>query len=718
MKKNKNITSEYKKKVKKLFIQGPNKVLTIKAISKRIKYKGPSAMVYRIVKQLERDKFLVEVSRGKYGRATSRRSKHRSTASASGSMIGRMDKTRSGAGYVIVDGMEHDVYVPAKHLKGAMRNDIVEVEITRIKRNGKPEGYVRKIIERSIQDVIAKLYNITNRGYAYPIQEIGIKEIDIPTSDLNGAVEGDTVLLEIKYWPEKPNQSPIAAVTEVLTNYENHELSELSILTKYGFNYIFPSSISDELKQIEQQGINWNPEKREDYRDVLTYTIDPADAKDFDDALSYDEFGNGDVEVGIHIADVTHYLEKNTLLDKEARRRSTSVYLVGKVCPMLPETLSNDLCSLVEQKDRLTFAVTFRVTPENKITDYWIGKTIIRSDKRFAYEEAQEILDGKRSKFKKSLTRIKEFADSQRQARNNDGAINFDSQEIRFLLDEKKYPTDIYIKERKSTHLMVEDLMLLANKTIAHFIDKKSHGRTPLPYRVHDEPDMDKIADLAAMAKMLGFEFNYSNMNAVRASFNRLHESARKNETFHILEQLGIRSMAKAIYTTDNIGHFGLAFSHYAHFTSPIRRYADVLVHRIVYAFLQKEELHYDKSKLEAMCSHISRRERLAMEAERESIKLKQAEFMKQFEGQSFNGKISGLIDRGMFVNLEKGIGEGLVPFQLFDEAFELHRSGFSAIGQATGTIYAMGDNVRVRIVEVDVEGRRIEMEMVEEVSR
>ena len=714
MKKHKSITNEYKKKIKKLFLQDGSKELTIKSISKRINYKGPSSMIYRIIKQLEHEKFLFERSRGKYSASRPGKNQKSNKKGDNRLHVGRVDKTRSGAGYVMIDNMEFDVYVPAKYLRGAMNNDVVEVIIDRIKRNGKPEGMVRRIIERSIQDVVAKIYTITNKAYAYPLRDIGIKEIVIAREDLNGADEEDTVLLEIKYWPDKANQAPIAKVSEVLTNYESHELSELSILTKYGFNYIFPKTIENELHKIEKQGVSWNPEKREDYRDVLTMTIDPADAKDFDDALSYDEYDNGDIEIGVHIADVTHYLKKDSALDKEALRRATSVYLVGRVCPMLPETLSNDLCSLVEGEDRLTFGVRFRVNPDNKIVDFWIGKTIINSDKRFAYEDAQKILDGKKSPYETPLKKIKSFADAQRTQRNKEGAINFDSQEIRFLLDEKKHPTDIYIKERMDTHLLVEDMMLLANKTVATYIDKKSKGRTPLPYRVHDEPDMEKIADLALMSKMLGFDFEIANMKTIRRSFNRLYDAAQKNETFQTLAQLGIRSMAKAIYTTDNVGHFGLGFSHYAHFTSPIRRYADVLVHRIVYAFLEQDELRYDKGKLEAICSHISRRERLAMDAERESIKLKQAEYMKQFEGETFNGKVSGLIDRGMFVILENGIGEGMIPFHLFDESFEMHRSGFSAKGSATGTIYAMGDHVRVRVEDVDVQERRIELVLVD----
>ena len=716
MKKSKNKTDQYKKKVKKLFRQNPKKELTIKAISKRTNFKGPSSMMYKILKQLTVDGVIYEVKRGKYSADRSGTRMRASRASGRIKIVsGRMDKTRSGAGYVIVDGMVHDVHIPAKQMRGAQSNDIVEVEITRFRRNGKPEGKIRNIVERAIEDVVAVLYSVSNRGYAIPMREIGIKEIAISLDDLNEAEEGDTVLLKIKHWPEKANRSPLGIVTEVLSDYEDHDVAELSILTKYGFNYIFPPTISNELNRIEQQGVEWNPEQREDYRDVMTYTIDPEDAKDFDDALSFDEYENGDVEIGIHIADVTHYLQANSTLDKEARKRATSVYLVGRVCPMLPETLSNDLCSLVQGQDRLTFGVRFRVNPENKIVGQWIGKTIIHSDKRFTYEEAQAILDGRRSKFKKSLLRIKAFADAQRKERIELGAINFDSEEIRFLLDEKKYPTDIYIKERRAAHLLVEDMMLLANKTIAKYIDKTSGGKIALPYRVHDEPDLEKISDLAIVAKMLGFDFNIASTQKIRESFNRLHEAAQKNEAFKILEQLGIRSMAKAIYTTENIGHFGLAFSHYAHFTSPIRRYADVLVHRILDAHLNKKTVYGEHKQLESICAHISRRERMAMDAERESIKLKQAEYIAQFEGEEFNGKISGIIDRGLFVRMENGIGEGMVPFHLFDEAFDLHRSGFSARGTLSGDIYAMGDKVRVRVSSVDIDERKIELEMVGE---
>lgn len=706
-------TDKVKKKIKRLFAQDPKKELTIKAISKRINYAGPSSHIHRILHQLSKEKVIFEIRRGKYSGTAMARSRQQSNA-PSQRLTGRVDLTRSGAGYILVDGMENDIYVTGKNLRGALSNDIVEIQVTKVKRNGRPEGVVTAIKERAIQDVVATIHTVTHRAYATPLHDIGVKEFAIDLDDLSGAEQGDIVLLEVVHWPEKRFKSPIAKVMEVITDYEDHELSELAILTKHGFNYIFPSSIKPELAEIEAKGVNWDPEKREDYRDVLTFTIDPADAKEFDDALSYEAYENGDVEIGVHIADVTHYLQKDTALDKEATRRSTSVYLVGRVCPMLPETLSNDLCSLVQGKDRLTFAVTFRVSPDNKIIDYWIRKTIIKSNRRFTYEQAQEIIEGKRSWYKKPLMRIKEFADHFRASRNAQGAINFESEEVRFLLDEKKHPTDIYTKERKDAHLMVEDLMLLANKTIAEFIDKKSNGKVPLPYRVHDEPDIEKIADLALMGKVLGFDFNYENTNQIRSSFNRLHDAARKNEAFTVLEKLGIRSMAKAIYTSNNIGHFGLAFSHYAHFTSPIRRYADVLVHRIVYAFLERDSLLYEKGKLEAICTHISRRERLALDAERESIKLKQAEYMEQFVGDVFDGKISGMIDKGIFVSIGEGYGEGLIVFSKFDEPFELHRNGFSAKGSYTGKIYALGDRVRVEVEEVDIDQRRIELVMVE----
>ncbi len=711
-KKNKSNKHKLKKKIQNIFLHDPSKEITIKSIAKKLKYKGPSSQLYHILKELEKSKTIYEIRRGKY---TGRRVKHQEKKKGSyHRLTGRVDQNRSGAAYIIVDGLERDVYIPAKHLRGAMSNDIVDIEITNTKRSGKQEGRVVRIKERFVQDVVARLYRISHIAYAQPLRHIGIKEINIRLDDINEAEEGDIVLLKITKWPEKPNQSPIGSVTKIVNDFAEHELAELNILTKNGFNQFFPAEIEPELASIEKKGIQYNIDHREDYRDVTTFTIDPADAKDFDDALSYDEYDNGDVEIGVHIADVTHYLQNDSILDKEARKRSTSVYLVGRVCPMLPETLSNDLCSLVQGKERLTFAVTFRITPENKIAQYWIRKTVIKSNRRFSYEEAQEIIEGKRNKFRKPLLRIKEFADHLRADRNRKGAINFESEEIRFLLDEKKYPTDIYIKERKDTHLLVEDLMLLANKTVARYIYEKGNGRIPLPYRVHDEPDLDKIADLALMGKVLGFNFEFDNTNQIRKSFNRLYDAAQKNDAFQVLEKLGVRSMAKAMYTTDNIGHFGLAFPFYAHFTSPIRRYADVLVHRVVHAYLQSEPVPYSKSKLEAMCAYISRRERLALDAERESIKLKQAEYMEQFEGERFIGKISGMIDRGIFVSLDNGIGEGMVPFNTFLEPFDLHRNGFSARGLASGKIFALGDRVQVRVVEVDIENRKINLEMVE----
>lgn len=703
-------SSPLKKKIDRFLNNNPQKERTIKSITKRINYQGRSSTISRILHELVEEGRARQVTRTKYTGIASRSISPKAGRQQVHS--GRVDMTRSGSAYILVDGLAHDIFVSSKNLNGALDNDLVEVEITRYRQSGQPQGQVTKVIDRHIKDVVARVHSIQHLAYCEPLQDQGIYEIAVHPSHLGQAGEGDIVLIHLTEWPTKRHQAPMGIVTKVLTDYPLHELSELSILTKYGFNTLFPEEIDSELKRIEQQGVQYNAEDRLDYREMTTITIDPADARDFDDALSVVALDASQYEVGVHIADVTHYLTKDSLLDKEARRRSTSVYLVGRVCPMLPEALSNDLCSLVEGEDRLTFSVLFTVSPQFDVLSYKIAKTVIRSNRRFAYEEAQSVLDAGEGDFFEELTLLKRFADRLRAKREKNGAINFESQEIRFLLDEKNHPKDIYIKERKPVHLLVEDLMLLANQTIAEAVDKQTHGRWPLPYRVHDEPDLEKVTDLMYMSRMLGFDFDMSNMRAIRQSFNSLHQAAEKNDTFRILQQIGIRTMAKAIYTTDNIGHFGLAFSHYVHFTSPIRRYADVIAHRMVFAMISGQQPPYKKNEMEALCIYISRQERLAMEAERESIKLKQCEYLKPYENQVFEGEVSGLIDRGFFVSLLNGLGEGLVTFDQLEESFELHPTGFSAKGLQSGRIIAMGDKVSVRIVHVDIEERKIDMSL------
>jgi ribonuclease R len=707
-KKSNSHTHIVRNKIVKFLSARQGKRYTTKAIIKKLNTKGRKDIVFKALTQLKQEGKITAYKDGHYGIP-----RGRSLDVADMQVVrGIVDKIRSGAAYIICENYDSDVYVPAKRLKGALNNDVVDIRITRQRRSYKDEGEVIRIVERAINEIVARIYTLSNRAYAAPVYETGIQELIIERKDLNGAEEGDFVLLVIKEWPRQANRVPIAKVLEILTKFERHEMEEISILTKHGFKYKFPHTVKDELRTIEKNGVSWEENERRDIRSLVTFTIDPADAKDFDDALSIEFLENSHKRIGVHIADVTHYLKPDTALDAEAYMRSTSVYLVGQVCPMLPEVLSNNLCSLVPGQDRLTFSAMMTLDDKDKLIKVWFGKTVIHSNKRFSYEEAQDVLDAGAGEFVDELNELLRISRILRKEREQRGAINFDSEEIRFLLDEKKHPTDIYVKERKDTHLLVEDFMLLANQQVATFLAKQNGGQIPSVYRIHDEPDLAKIADLALMAKMLGFSFETENIKTIRRSFNRLHVAAQKNEAFDILQSLGIRTMAKAEYAVENIGHFGLAFTYYTHFTSPIRRYADVLVHRVLFDYLEHKEFRIAKEKLSARCKHISRKERFAMKAERESIKLKQAEYMQQYVGQIFDGRIISIVSSGMFVSLAENIAEGLITFDSFEEAFDIHPARFSATGFTSGTVFALGDRIRVLVTEVDIEERQVYLDL------
>jgi ribonuclease R len=455
--------------------------------------------------------------------------------------------------------------------------------------------------------------------------------------------------------------------------------------------------------------------KRRDLRDIPTFTIDPIDAKDFDDALSIEYFDDGSCEIGVHIADVTHYVKPNTALDKEAYLRSTSVYLVDRVLPMLPERLSNELCSLRPNEDKYTFSAVFKFDKKDNLIGRWFGKTIIHSDRRFAYEEAQEVIENKEGDMTKEILDMARIARKMRKQRFKEGAIAFESEEVRFKLDEDGVPIDVYIKERKEANLLIEDYMLLANKEVAIYVNKKEKPEIPYIYRIHDLPNPDKVAEFARFAFELGVHLKTDTPEQIAKSYNDLAKKAQTEEALKMLQPLAIRTMAKAEYATDNIGHYGLGFDFYTHFTSPIRRYSDVLAHRILYQVLENKNYRFNKETLDTQCRHISLMERKANDAERESIKYKQTEFMEKHVGSAFEGVISGIIDRGIFVELKESHCEGMVSFDTMYEAFEITDGRLKAVGLRTGKVYKMGDTVRVVITNADLQKRQIDMRMEED---
>ena len=624
-----------------------------------------------------------------------------------GTYIGKVDVTRTGAAYIVCEGLENDVYVGQKALNGALHGDKVKIAAYFSNRR-RPDGEVLQVLERATDHFIGTFTDHRRFAIVMP-DRMGMPEIFIEETDTKNAKNGEKVTVRVTKWLSRANKKLTGVVTAVLGQPGTSDIEMKSILINNGFNIEFPEDVEAEAANI-QDDIASEVSKRRDFRNITTFTIDPHDAKDFDDALSYRVLENGNTEIGVHIADVTHYILPNTALDKEAYLRSTSVYLVDRVCPMLPEKLSNGLCSLRPNEDKLTFSAVFTFNDKNEIVEKWFGKTIIHSDRRYAYEEAQTVLESGEGDFVHELVKLNQIAHHLRKKRFKNGAINFEVDEVKFRLDEHGVPIEVYVKERKDAHLLIEDFMLLANKEVATYMAKKDPSvEVPYIYRIHDLPNMDKLENFALFAKEMGVKMNLDTPKNIAKSFDDLIKKAETDENLKILMPIAIRTMAKAEYSTNNIGHYGLAFEYYSHFTSPIRRYSDVLAHRILFENLNKTK-RFDKEKLEEQCKHISKQERKATESERESIKYKQVEYMKKHVGEEFEGIVSGMLERGIFVEIKGMLAEGMITFDRMMETFEVESSRLRAKGLRTGKIYKMGDSVKVKILNADLEKKQIEM--------
>ena len=538
-------------------------------------------------------------------------------------------------------------------------------------------------------------------------------DIYVPLEDLSGAKDGDKVVTRVVRWQTDKIKSPIGIITESLGKAGSSDIEMKSILIQNGFELSFPPEVLEESEALSEKISESEIARRRDFRKTLTFTIDPDTAKDFDDALSLEYLDNGTYEVGIHIADVTHYVPEGSALDKEAYKRSTSVYLVDRVLPMLPEKISNVLCSLRPNEEKLTFSAVFTFDKNDKIIKEWFGKGVIFSDRRFTYGEAQEILEAGEGELAAELKKLNELAKKVRKQRFKEGSVDFDMPEVKFQLDEEGVPVSVYVKERKDSNMLIEDFMLLANRRVAAKIGKRENP-VPFVYRIHDLPDMMKVGDFIKFAQALGYKMNIQTPEQIAKAYTQLLQDTKTRPELKVLEPLAIRTMSKAVYSSDNIGHYGLGFSHYSHFTSPIRRYADVLVHRIFEKNL-KERYTVKQAELEEMCQHISRQERKATDAERQSVKYKQVEFMTKRIGEVFTGVISGMIDKGFFVELVDNFCEGMVSFSNLAESYQLDESRLFAVGNITHQKIKMGDVVRVRILSANLQTRKIDMELVQE---
>lgn len=629
---------------------------------------------------------------------------------------GKLDITRSGMGYVIVDNNAIDIMVRPSDMSNALNGDIVRVKITRENgRTGKKEGKVVEVVERRQTEFIGHIQLSDKFAFFVPDTDKPMPDIFIPLQYLNGAKNKDRVSAKLVKW-DKDDKKPVGEVTAIMSPEDENDAAMKELLAQAGFPLFFPQDVLEAAAELPVVLDEAEIAKRRDCRDIKTFTIDPVDAKDFDDALSIRKLPSGLYEIGVHIADVSYYVLPDTDLDAEAYKRATSVYLPDRVNPMLPEKISNELCSLRPNEDKFTFSAIFQINDEAQVKQYWLGRTVIHSDKRYAYEDVQTIIDTKEGENVEDILLLHNLAQKFRQARFKKGAINFSSQEVRFTLDENAKPIGITVKESKPAHQLIEEFMLLANKTVAENISKIQINKQPLPfpYRIHDQPDPEKLAPFVQYAKKYGHGFDASSPEKIAASFNQLLEDAKGKPEQHVLEQLGIRTMAKAVYSTQNIGHYGLAFDFYCHFTSPIRRYPDVLVHRVLQTVLDNKPL-VDK-KMEEKCKHSSDRERAAMECERASNKYKQVEYMRDYVGDTFEGVVSGVSSFGFWVETVAHKCEGLVSIvglSEFDD-FRHIESDYSLVGKRSGRTFKMGDKVFIKVIAANLDKRQLDYEWIQ----
>ncbi|HEY6976950.1 MAG TPA: ribonuclease R [Chitinophagaceae bacterium] len=628
---------------------------------------------------------------------------------------GTLDITRSGIGYVVIADGSGDILVRPGNFNTALHGDTVRVKITRQNfGNGKREGKITEVISRRQTEFVGTLQLATNFAFFIADSDKPMPDLYIPLENINDAKNKDKVVARLVKW-EQGDKKPVGEVVSIMKARDENDVAMKELLAENGFPLSFSDDAIEESERIPEVISKSEIKKRLDCREILTFTIDPVDAKDFDDALSIRLLKSGLYEVGVHIADVAYYVEPGTVLDEEAYKRATSVYLPDRVNPMLPERISNELCSLRPHEDRLTFSAIFQMNIKGEVKQHWLGKTIIHSDHRFTYEEVQDILDKGEGLHADEILLLNRIAQNIRKQRFANGAINFSSQEVRFKLDETAKPVGIVIKESTEAHQLIEEFMLMANKIVAGHVSKAKINKKPVPfpYRVHDTPDEQKLLPFIEFAKRYGHRFDISSPEKIAASFNTMLDDVKGKPEQHVLEQLGIRTMAKAHYTTENIGHYGLGFENYCHFTSPIRRYPDVLAHRILETFLDKKTIA-DK-KLEEKCKHCSERERAAMECERAANKYKQVEYMRNFIGDVFEGVVSGVANFGFWVETVAHKCEGLVSVvSLSDyDDFRLVESDYSLVGRRSGRRFGIGDKAFIRVVAANLDKRQLDYEWV-----
>jgi len=711
-----------------------NQAFNYKQIASQLGVNDASSrnQIIKKLQQLKAKQEIEEVDRGKF-----------KIVNTTEYHTGIVDMASRGAGYIISDDFEDDVYIASNNMNKALHGDEVEFYAYKRRKRGKLEGEITNIIKRAKSEYVGVIQ--IHKNYAFVVVDSNkmYTDIFVPINKTNKAEDGDKVLVSLEDWPEKAD-SPNGKVLEVLGKPGEHNTEIHAILAEYGLPFDFPQDVEDFANNMDTSITKEEIAKRRDMRKDLTFTIDPKDAKDFDDALSFKILDNGLYEIGIHIADVSHYVQENTILDDEAYERATSVYLVDRVVPMLPEILSNGACSLRPNEEKYTFSAVFKINEKAEVKDQWFGRTVTYSDARFAYEEAQAIIENNRGlngsevlknpnkinttipkevslnglEYKttqaiaQATLKLDELAKIMRRKRMSQGAISFDKVEVKFNLDEDANPIGVFFKTSKDANKLIEEFMLLANKKVAEFIGKQNPKKT-FVYRVHDEPDDSKLAALQNVVGRFGYKLNFKDRKSVSASLNNLLKEVDGKKEQNLVDTLTIRTMSKAEYTTHNIGHYGLAFDYYTHFTSPIRRYPDVMVHRLLQQYLDGEK-SANEAIYEDRCNHSSNMENLATKAERDSIKYMQIRFMEDHKNENFVGVISGVTDWGIYVEIIENKCEGMVSVRdMKDDHYQFDEDHFALIGKNTKKMYQLGDEVVVKVKDTDLVKKHLDFTLI-----
>ncbi len=700
----KSLKKGLKRKIIHLLSESNTKPYNSHQVAKALGFHQPMKrkLVHQIMEDMQLDKVILPQANGFV------------MASSFSSNEGIIEFTSKGSAYILMEG-EDDIYIAKEKTRNAIDGDLVSYSLNKNSRKKKPEGFVDRVLKRKKTEFVGTLK--VSEKFAFVITDSRRVHIDffIDLKQLNKAKDGDKVIVELINWPEKLN-SPFGKITKILGKSGETNTEMNAIMEDFELPYEFPADVLQAAEDVDTTISKKEIAKRRDFRKVDTITIDPFDAKDFDDAISYKELENGNIEVGVHIADVSHYVTKGTIIDDEAINRGTSVYLVDRVVPMLPEVLSNQVCSLRPNEEKLTFSAVFELDNQANVKNSWFGRTVINSNRRFTYEEAQERIETKQGDYQKEINTLNELAQIMRGRRMDSGALNIESTEVKFVVEDGK-PVGVKLKISQEAHKLVEEFMLLANKNVSRFIGvpKKGQAKYPNIYRIHDQPSEEKIADLQRFVADNGYEIKEVANKPLSFALNNLLTEAKENREVDFIGPMVIRSMAKAVYSAENIGHYGLSFDYYSHFTSPIRRYPDLMLHRILQNFLDKKQPNIGEVEIEQQAKYFSNQEKKATDAERASTKFMQVVFMEDKVGQEFAGTISGVTSYGIFVEITANKCEGLIRTNaITQDRFYFEEDGKKLVGKKFGDELKMGTKVTIEITKVDMVNRTIDMELLD----